>query len=421
MVAVHIRQEADDPLAAPSVDGFSGAVTVGAPDPTDTVFGADTEAPRVSDSYTIPLVATETAGDVTGTPDIHIPTPSRTSESTPASTATPASNAASGAESGSIPLGTTIGICIGALGGALFVVLLGLWLYKRSTPNSRRRGTPRSSPHDRAPSQNWKKLGETGDKWEGMDQMNEAPHSSENPDLKLTMFKKSPSQRTAYTSKTAFTTFDSEPVAFAQYHPALAEQMASSEDVSTPSLHPAPFARQNAPESWISTNSQVTTASFLSLRPSHVEGSMSPSVDMAIPTPSVVSGEVPHRWQSAEVVVDYGEHTPQSAEFVDNPFADQQSSSRSNKRVSEADPVLEEITNPFSDDNKMPQVTHMSADSMASATSNGRAIQSLIAALHDPAFDERARVESMQPSVMSQYTDDGDLSTPRPSYFFDKS
>lgn len=434
MVALYRRQVDDDALAAPSIDGLSGAATVDPANPTETGLAVDTDAPMVSDSYTVPLVPTETDDGVAGTPGIKIPS----SSAIPPTPAPTTSAESSSSDSSGIPIGTTIGICVGVLIGALLVVLLGLWWYKRAAPKPRQRG---SSGHGRGLSQNWKKLDEGADSWEGMHKMKEVPSSDghDGTEKLTTMFKKSPSQRTAYTSKTDMSdqrTYETEPAPFAHYHPALAQEMASTEDLSSTS---APFVKPAPTQSWVSAESP-SHSSFLSLRPSYVEGSMSPSVDMAIPTPTVVSSAAPHQWHSAEVVVvDYGDHSPQSAAIEDeNPFmhtsevrrgvqdSEHKPSPLSSyeienddlRRFSAGDPVLGEDNNPFSDDHIAAQPSRATVASMASATSNGRAIQSLLAALQVSPEDERTRVMSMQPSIiseMSQYTDNDNMSVSFPS------
>lgn len=253
------------------------------------------------------------------------------------------------------------------------------------------------------------------------------------PMEKLTMFKKSPSVRTAYTHTTEDPPqFDLEPHPFSPYHPNLAKELASA-DVPEPVK---PFAGRAESEavSWHSTANE----SFLSLRSVHMSGSMSPSLDMAIPTPPLTSSE-PHRWESAEVVNFDG----QQAEIIDpdknpftspterrrsfgNPFFNAQGPSvpvRSKTpdvpRIPRSEKGKERAVDPFSDVHAE-DVVH-TRTSTTSSIENDQAIHSLIAALEgrDGISDPRLRVPSPETSLYSSaisvYSGDGSVANSFPS------
>lgn len=291
----------------------------------------------------------------------------------------------------------------------------------------------------------WSKLEEGDDKWEGIYQTREHDHvDAVSPMEKLTMFQKSPSVRTTYTHKS------DEPVAFdphefAQYHPNLAQDLASDKVTGLPV--PRPSLGRVDPDNPISWDDETlgngSLTSVISLRSNRMEGgAMSPSLNMAIPTPAATSSE-PHRWQSAEVVDlggqsadffgsddPFGESTPKRKSAPENPFFKaQEASIRSSTRTlhSATAHTMSKPSkgkgrsandNPFSDDHGLsfprPFVQHHAAnDSLGSVSSTDRALQNLIAALEIPEEEvqERLRVASMQPSVVSNasiYTSGGE-------------
>jgi hypothetical protein len=247
---------------------------------------------------------------------------------------------------------------------------------------------------------------------------------------KLTMFKKSPSVRTAYTHKSE------EPVAFdvqafAPYHPQLAAELASGTLTGMPV--PRPFLGRVDPTNPISWDGETlgkdSLNSVFSLRSNRMEGgAMSPTLNMAIPTPPAISSE-PHLWQSAEVVVvdeqsadvadnenPFGEGSHRRKSF-NNPFfkgrevstntvARSTSTGRTGFKPSkDKEPLADD--NPFSDDNELaypkPFAHHVNNSSLASVSSTDRAMQNLIAALDisEEEVQERLRVASMQPSFIS--------------------
>jgi hypothetical protein len=422
----------------PSVSGLTNAAI------TQTSVAADTTSLSFdSASHLVPSFSTA--------PQLATTTPIITT-SQPSTTQIPVASTPSAVSSasGQIPISTVVGSCVGALIGTVALVLLGVWFYRRYSKSLKKRASPRGpiahtrnayaeEARTRSRSELWKKLEDGDDKWEGMYQTKEVDNTDVvAPMEKLTMFKKSPSVRTAYTHKSEEpVAFD--PQTFAQYHPSLAEELAS--DKITGMTVPRPFLGRMDPENPISWDGETlgngSLNSVFSLRSNRMEGgAMSPTLNMAIPTPAATSSQ-PHRWQSAEVV-DLDGH---SAEVVDpleednrrksphNPFFNAQdisimSTSRAfsdSMAYTSSKPSMEEEhfnnSNPFSDDNGLsfprPFIQHGAKDSLASVSSADRALQNLIAALEIPEEEvqERLRVASMQPSFISNtsvYTSGGE-------------
>jgi hypothetical protein len=307
-----------------------------------------------------------------------------------------------------------------------------VWLYRRYSKSLHKRRGPRGpvsytrnafAEQVRSRSEPWRKLEDGDDKWEGMYQTKEVDHlDSVAPMEKLTMFKKSPSVRTAYTHKSE------EPIAFdvqgfAPYHPDLAATLVSDKTTGIPV--PRPFLGRVDPANPISWDGETLGKdSVFSLRSNRMEGgAMSPTLNMAIPTPPATSSE-PHLWQSAEVVVvdeqstviadndnPFGEGSHRRQSF-NNPFfkgqdvARSTSAGRTGFELSKEKGSLAD-DNPFSDDKELaspkPFARHVTNDSLASASNADRAMQNLIAALDlsEEEVQERLRVASMQPSFIS--------------------
>jgi hypothetical protein len=434
----HALRQITQPPIPPTVSGLTNAAITQPTVATDsTSLSFDSSSHSTPQDTTAPQLATATSVITTSQPSTTQPF-----------IATP--SAASSASS-QIPISTVVGSCVGALIGTVALVLLGVWFYRRYSESLKKRARPRGpiahtrnahaeEARTRSRSELWRKLEDGDDKWEGMYQTKEVDNADGvAPMEKLTMFKKSPSVRTAYTHKSE------EPVAFdahafAQYHPSLAEELASDKITGMPV--PRPFLGRVDPAiSWDGeTLGKGSLNSVLSLRSNRMEGgAMSPTLSMAIPTPAATSS-APHRWQSAEVV----DLSGQSAEVFDyNPFGDD-----SHKRKSTNNPFFKaqdaSITsasrslsgstahtvsksskgkehsvniNPFGDDNGLsfprPFIQHGAKDSVTSVSSADRALQNLIAALEIPEEEvqERLRVASMQPSFISNtsvYTSGGE-------------
>ncbi|KAJ3998966.1 hypothetical protein F5050DRAFT_1109401 [Lentinula boryana] len=405
-----------DVFASPTVSGIAGALTVGT-GPTTATALAEATNPASNVNPTVDGLATGT--NLVSTPS------SAPSSSTFVPTA--AASSSSSSNGSSISMGTVIGACVGTLVGVLALVLLALWLYKRSDPAKQRRPSTRAGPGLQP---NWNKLGDDDDKWEGMNQKAETVEIA--PMEKLTMFKKAtPSIRTAYTAKTEeLPAFDFGSHPFSQYHPNLAKELAS---VDEPPLPPFTHRTDSAVVSW--DGDTVGGASFLSARSNRVSGSMSPSLDIARPTPALTNS-VPHRWESAEVIHIEGhvaeiieprdaenpfEHHSERRKSQHNPFFGSSSSSLpiakidkgKAREITPLPPIP--ISNPFADDSETmdnmdrtptrPTFNHQVVGSISSVTSNDRAIQSLIAALDTTPEEVQARLKVAEPSLASDTAD----------------
>lgn len=428
-------------VAAPTGAGITNtALTVGTEAATATSLAFDSSAG--SGSNTAPPIA------ISYTPVVHT-TPSASASDS--NSATPSSSvAASSSTSSPIALSTVVGTCIGAFIGASALIILGVWFYRRYSRSLKQRYIKTRAPipngrnarvdeqRRRSRLEPWTKL-EDGDKWGGPHQTKEVDVVS--PMEKLTMFKKrSPSVRTAFTHVTHKS--DDAPFdfvhPFSQYHPSLAKDLASDEKGAF-MPEPRPFLGRvdaNATISWEAESAKNT--SFLSAHTARMEGgAMSPTLNMALPTPAAVKSE-PHRWESAEVVhfsegqsaeiIDPAEEESSNRRSAPNPFFNAQeyghqrshskSSSRSRSRSNSVSKQShkgkdrERIVSmdPFSDPLPKPSfVYHHATTSSASSASNERAIQSLKAVLDvsEEEIQSRLRVASMQPSVISaMYGDD---------------
>ncbi|KAF8149870.1 hypothetical protein B0H34DRAFT_678821 [Crassisporium funariophilum] len=415
--SVHQHKRAD-PLAAPTdVPGITGGAktvdTTAAATATNLAFDG---AASGSNSQSAPPFG------VTFDPT----NPTSSSTALPQSTSPPSGPVAASQTTHPISMSTVIGTCVGAFIGASALILLGLWFYRRYLQSLKQRANSRGplvsrnlrgdEQRRRSRLEPWGKLEDGDDKWEDMYQTKEVDQVA--PMEKLTMFKKTPSVRTAYTHKSmhedpAAFAF---PQSFAQFDPNLAQTLTGNQ---TSMPEPRPFLGRVEVNSTVSWDS-VGQDSYLSVRANRVTGgAMSPTLNMAIPTPEATVFE-PHRWESAEVV-HYGEG--HSAEVVDpfqggerksvsNPFFNAQdytARSRSNSVTkSPSSKGKERMIDPFDDMNaQMPKphfVQHTTTDSTSSIESKEKAMQSLIAALDlsESEVRERLRVASMQPSVISQ-------------------
>ncbi|KAL0562867.1 hypothetical protein V5O48_019211 [Marasmius crinis-equi] len=427
-------------VETPTGSGLGGVQTVqGSPTETDTTLAFDASA-----------TGRPEAGNAG--PSFSLATTLDSTTPTSSASSTPTASAESSATSSQIPLGTVIGACVGALAGAILIVCVGLWLFKRADPKKKKRRGPQRDAQGRPPS-SWNKLDDE-DTWEGkgtkargmemVDKSSHLPISADyQKDSMEKMFKKStPSIRTEYTIKTDLEhlppfniNLDNHP--FAQYHPNLAKELASAPAEPDPRPPFMNLERVQSGSQWDGDSVTVGHNSFLSLNSGkRVSGAMSPSLDMAIPTPPATSAGASHRWESAEVLDFEGQaaeivHPPPAVVARDgaksnnpflterrksdhNPFFGAQHTSRtpSNKgKKREITPsTATESTNPFADQN----MTHVKVDSLSSVTSNDRAIQSLLAALDaTPAIDD-PRHPSMQSAVSAYSTEDVTGSFPLP-------
>ena len=412
---VALPEPQGDPLPPPSVPGISNAITA-----TDT-----STAGSLAYDASVSNTGTQTAPALalTSTP-VQTLTPSNSQPpATPTSSPSPAPSAASNTST-PISMGTVVGSCVAAFIGVTALICVALWFYRRynralnKRAQSRRAFATHRNIHSEAERRRshlepWDKLHDEDDKWEGAYQTKEVDNVG--PMEKLTMFKKTPSVRTAWTHKSSdLPAFD--PQAFAQFHPSIAESIASKRDEKT-------IQEENA----------------ILVLPNHSSTTVVPSLDMAIPTPAAVPSKL-HKWETAEVMeydtsqpslVDPFEDTVERRDSLSNPFFNArehssapESRSRSNSKSTIVAPLklgkgkerAAVVENPFVDEQiPRPPIlpTHALSESQSSVSSQQRALQSLIAALDisPEEVEERIRVASMQPSMvsdMSVYTDDGE-------------
>jgi len=270
----------------------------------------------------------------------------------------------------------------------------------------------------------WNKLGDDDDKWEDMYQTKEAKEIDHiAPMEKLTMFKKTPSVRTAYTHKSTDVAAFHFPQSYADFDPKLAQTLTIGQG-SIPDSQSPHESKSDTP--W--ETETVGKGSFLSVRTQVAGGgAMSPTLQMAIPTPPPTVSQT-HKWESAEVV-QYSDVEEDNRRSTHNPFfnaQDYQLRSRSNsvtkspkakgKERMRYSNVSDVSANPFDDTNElMPMppkpafINHSATTSTSSTESKERALQSLVAALDlsEDQVRDRLRIASMQPSIISQVSSVG--------------
>ncbi|KAF5377315.1 hypothetical protein D9757_008048 [Collybiopsis confluens] len=386
------RHKRADPFSSPTASGIIGTATAGT-ESTATQLTLATNG------------LNEGGSTLNNAPTTSVPPISSTSSISAVISSPPSSQTTASDDSG-ISMGVVIGACVGTLAGVLIFILLGVWLYKRSDPSKKRRKPfPRAGPGLQP---NWNRLGDNEDKWEGM-------HKDS-----------SPSVRTAYTTKTTEEehppfNFDSHP--FSQYHPNIAQELASFDQPPAPTFL---NKMDSTAVSW--DRDTVGGSSFYSNR---MSGSMSPSLDIARPTPALTSSE-PHRWESAEVVHLEGHVAEAVYPDSNNPFEQPTERRKSQHNPffggSAPLPKLGKSTareiytpaskNPFADASDeddtsgdktptRPTFSHSVVGSVSSVSSNDRAIQSLIAALGTTPTEVQARLRAAErePSLASDTAD----------------
>ncbi|KAI0833293.1 hypothetical protein BC628DRAFT_1414116 [Trametes gibbosa] len=441
--------------------GLSGAVTI-ATTPIDTVSLAfNTAAPAITDAVSAPPLADGQ-------------TIVLTSSSSPTPTPTPSpSNAVDGDTAGAaskgsqLSLGVVIAICVGAFIGVVLIICLVYAWFRRKTDKlsaTARRNAEGHADQQRTQTRNFNRLGDS-EKHAGGNPPPAAPETQERhhdvDEKDFSMFKKSPSVRTAYTTKTNTEedqVMDLPQLDFTKYHPSLAQELS----LETPEK---PFAgRQNSGVSW--DGETLGDDSFLSMHNSvRVEsGTMSPTMVMAKMTPPATASVI-HKWESAEVLNADEDTAPalqsrnpftemaEERRARNNPFFNAQDMhrssrairSRSNSRTSRtsraqslvrSDSRAVHPTNPFLDlqeavpvssieaytpdmlspNSALPQKPSVPSGASAQAFGNPHAMESLIAALDlsKEEVEERLRVVSMQGSVFSAYSnDESDIATVR--------
>ncbi|OBZ72279.1 hypothetical protein A0H81_07903 [Grifola frondosa] len=248
-----------------------------------------------------------------------------------------------------------------------------------------------------------------------------SPNQQESDEKNFSMFKKSPSVRTAKThTSEGDHVGELPPLNFTTYHPGLAAELASEQ----PRAHPfVVAAREDSGVSWGGTT--VNDDSFLSMRSVRVEsGTMSPTMVMAKMTPPATSSPI-HRWESAEVL--HAEEIEAKNPFTDahderragggNPFfnandMNRLSRGRGRTRIhAQPEPVprhrgrrAHQLVDPPAEfTSSRPDPSSVASGASAHAFATPRAMRSLIAALEltQEEVEERLRVVSMQPSIVS--------------------
>ncbi|KAI0635760.1 hypothetical protein C8Q77DRAFT_590523 [Trametes polyzona] len=448
-IARHVlaRQADDVPIGT-----LSGATTV-AVVATGTTLAFNTNAPTIT-AVAPPLAENQTI----------------TLSSSPSSTPSPTPSvpvgqqAATSTSHSQIPLGAIIAICVGAFIGVVAVICLVYAWFRRRTDKlsaTARRNAQGHAEQQRTQAKNFNRLGDS-EKPSGdlPPPSTSAPDSHDSDEKNFSMFKKSPSVRTAYTTKTTTDedqVMDLPQLDFTKYHPSLAQELA----LENPEK---PFAgRQNSGVSW--DGETLGDDSFLSMHSVRVEsGAMSPTMVMAKMTPPATTSAI-HRWESAEVLNADEDTAPATqsrnpfAEMAEerrarnNPFFNAQDMnrssrvirSRSNSRTSRtsraqslvrSDSRVTQSNNPFLDLHEavpvssvepstpdalspnagLPTKPSVPSGASAQAFGNERAMASLIAALDltKEEVEERLRVVSMQGSTISSYSnEESDIATVR--------
>lgn len=322
----HAQFQRQVPGAAPTASGLGGsALTV---DPNDgkliPTLDLDTDVAPGGGFSTAPQLASGITPTITLSPTA-IPVLTSSPESSDTS-----SISASSSTAAPISVSTVVGSCVGAFIGALALVCLGLWFYRRYHHSLKAQyRTKGHGPVDsRSNIQRRLSRRESWDKLEvrNLDNKHAGRTNTEEsvgPMEKLTMFKKSPSVRTAHTH------FEEEPGQFEMSDPFSHQFSFSNNDQENTSIPTS--------KSFMASNTwNNVKGSFLSARtqPEHLPGSMSPSLSMAIPTPPVTAS--PHyHWESAEIINMEGH----SADTAD-PFADENQLVDPEKRKSYGNPFF---------------------------------------------------------------------------------
>ncbi|KAH9945338.1 uncharacterized protein BXZ73DRAFT_73498 [Epithele typhae] len=384
---------------------------------------------------------------------------------TSSSTQSPSNSAvASSASNSSIPVGTVIGACVGAFVGLAVLIVIFLAWYKRSTDkmsaSAARLNVASERAQQRADARSFRQLDDEKPQQRGVapgaPPPSKSPSQQETDEKNFSMFKKSPSIRTAYTTREDENAYDLPKLEFTKYHPTLAEELALEQPDK-------PFAATARGVSW--DGETLGDDSFLSMRSVRQEsGTMSPTMVMAKTTPpaTAFAAQV-HQWESAEVLntddeiaaaagvptslnpfADMIEEQPRARsnnpffnarDIATNPNRQSRARSRSNSRTSRGVSIIrpdsrgtitQASMNPFLDMHEAmpthtvditqaveplnPPTLHKTNASVYSGSSFGseRAMASLIAALDlsKGEVEDRLRIVSMQGSTYSAYSAD---------------
>lgn len=440
----HVKRQ-DDPVSAPSATGLANsaitALSTGINTASnlalDTIAGTGTvSAPPLAFTGTSEFSSTQTSSSLL--------------RGTTGSTPDPSTVAASSTKP--ISMSTVVATCIGAFIGASALIIFSVYVYRRysrsleqslkSREHSSSRNIHGNEQRRRSRLETWNKLKEDGDedKWEDFYQTKEAKDTGLTDVTPMeTMFRKTPSMRTAYTHTMDGADF-SFPSSYAEFDPNLAATLKLSNSEPQPLLKSTGMGEPSWVESNYSTHSKLSSQ-------------MSLMRNIALRTPPPTISHL-HRWESAEVV-DFSEG--QAAEIV-NPFDDDEerksyhnpffsakddgprrqrsdststtrsrSRSRANsnatvtraninakgkERIQRSASVSNDASaNPFADvhANELPRPAFISHEASSSTSSTDkeekeRALKSLVDALDLPVDEvrNRMRIESMQPSIVSE-------------------
>ncbi|KAF8623607.1 hypothetical protein AX17_007310 [Amanita inopinata Kibby_2008] len=417
-VSWHRKKRQTSPTSVPDVSGIDqNSVLVVDPSDATNAFtlALDTTAPAGAIQSAPPLAGTYTP-IVTSTEDA---VASATSDPAPLDTSTPSAVGATH----TLPLKTVIGSCLGAFAGAVFLILIAFWLYKRYVLSLKglaaRGGVPgsRNSIGDaqrrRSRLEAWSKLEE--DRWDNME-TKEAENVA--PMERLTMFKKSPSIRTAYTHKSDERMIFDLPLSLAQYHPELAKRNASKPTMEVAVHRPFIGRAESGPTiSWDSDT--LAESSIMSVASNNHPASSAGNkvASIAIPTPAATYSTL-HRWESAEVInpVDSQTAIPNPFETEaergraeNNPFFKGQDYPSINSRIRTNS--ISTIRKPSKGKARELMTTHFGNEAQppprpyfvhhVTSPSNQQAIESLIAALGVSEQEDARFRASMQPSIVS--------------------
>ncbi|CDO74906.1 hypothetical protein BN946_scf184988.g13 [Trametes cinnabarina] len=290
-------RQVDDGQNLPSISGFGGVSTVVPAPVSSAPLVLNTAAPTLSGPLSAPPLA--------GSAALTLPPSSTTSSTSAPSSSDSAESSSAASKHSQIPLGAVIGACVGAFVVVVVIICFCYAWFKRSTDKlsaAQRRNAESEAEQQRA---HQKKTFNRLDSPEKPARGGDLPPPSsgtrdfkESDEKNFSMFKKSPSVRTAYTTKT---TTDEDQVTdlpqldFTKYHPTLAQELALEKPDK-------PFAagRQNSGVSW--DGETLGDDSFLSLRSMRMDsGTMSPTMVMAKMTPPATTSAI-HKWESAEVL-----------------------------------------------------------------------------------------------------------------------
>jgi hypothetical protein len=427
IMTIHLKNRLLTDLPLPSVIGVTNAVTVGTDAATQTSLAIDSSVTPFS-----PASMTGPAAPGLTAPPPPSPPPSPSTEGNTAK---------------SIPMSTVLAVCIGAFITVSLIVVLAVWIYKRTgkhTPRSRNhnhqlyqtRNARGDIDRSRSRQERWGRLEDDSNEPETHYPPSQTREAEKDYFTSFSMFKKSsPSVRSigSYANTTAESRIEFDPEAFATYHPQLGGDF--SAELPTRDF----FGRIEAvsPMSW-----GTETIG----KESHLSSSSGANAVKAIPTPPATSHGQPHRWESAEVEHFYEDNdndndnngsrsgrarssfesrrgrrrTSESPFFgggtrdiVHSPSrSGSHSHSRSHSRTLSEKITTHNTSNPFSDPDspvpELPRPRSRNDRSTGGSFNSERALLSLIAALTPDDEQDTPNVQAMRPSVLSMISDDMD-------------